>query len=92
MRSNQWVLLILEDWKRRATYCNRKQLWTELAGLSCRETDANPTSDTYHSQGKVVEEVVITLGWDLLVWRRRVDLHLIDDMRVFNTSLRHVSL
>lgn len=31
---------------------------------------------TYHSQGKVVEEVVVTFRWDLLMWWRRVDLHL----------------
>lgn len=51
--------------------------WLELQKNSCF-----PTIDTYHSQGEVVEEVVITLGWDLLVWRRRVDLHLKDDVRV----------
>lgn len=31
---------------------------------------------TYHPQGEVVEEVVIAFGRDLLVRRRRVDLHL----------------
>lgn len=41
-----------------------------------RFTHTSTASLTYHSQGKVVEEVVVTFRWDLLMWWRRVDLHL----------------
>ena len=37
---------------------------------------AQGAGGTYHSQGEVVEEVVVAFGRDLLVRRGRVDLHL----------------
>lgn len=44
--------------------------------LTPRFTHTSTASLTYHSQGKIVEEVVVTFRWDLLMWWRRVDLHL----------------